>query len=174
MEVENTVATDYIIKTVEQCLKRCDTDWFLHHNAMMPDNVAIRELRTIKIQLPRAMGHSTAALELAALYPKSMILYPSPRFMEHNHDNELYNQTKDRRYVCPNPYNVISDAAYLTRTITSQLDLIIFDSSSYWTSYHYTQPHPKNSDKHDILQYNQIDEFSKLLSPYTKLFVRLG
>jgi len=127
--------------------------------SIMPPRMYLREMKTIKVHLPRRFGHSTAALSLYEEFkPKSILFYPTHDSRQYHTRYEPWTHLKNDRTIQRMPQSswemINFNIGELFGMPYNQYELVIFDGATR-------------------MPVHELDAVIEMMDPYVKLFVLL-
>ena len=147
--------TDNIVSMVEGTYGMLDREWFQQFKKTYPPVGYRRDMKTVRILLPRRSGISTAAKQLWDAHPNSLLYFATHFERDHFVTQFRLQKNEDRVRVIPQTiHDVISMDGRLPHAKLHR-DLVIFDGISRM--------------KHSL-----VEEVCGFHDPFTKLFVLLG
>ena len=147
--------TDNIVSMVEGTYGMLDREWFQQFKKTYPPVGYRRDMKTIRILLPRRSGISTAAKQLWDAHPNSLLYFPKHVECARFISEFKLDKNDDRIRAIPQTiHDLVSLDGRLPHAKLHR-DLVIFDGVSRM--------------KHSL-----VDEMCGFHDPFTKLFVLLG
>lgn len=147
--------TDYIVGLVEGTFNMIDHEWYQHFKHTYPPVGYRRDMKTVRILLPRRSGTTTAVKQLWDAHPNSLVYFP--KHVECTRFFSDFKLAKDEEHIRAVPQSIHDLISMDGRLPHAKLhrDLVIFDGVSRM--------------KHSL-----VDEMCGFHDPFTKLFVLLG
>ena len=155
MAESNIFMTDHVVSIVEGTFGMIDQEWYQHFKNTYPPVGYRRDMKTVRILLPRRSGMSTAAKHLWDAHHRSLLYFAQG--MERDNFIREHGIAQDEDTLRKMPHNIhdLIDRERGHKREWYERDLVIFDGVSRM--------------KHSL-----VEELCGYHDPFTKLFVLLG
>lgn len=155
MSTPETFMTDQIVNMVEGTFKLLDQEMYQHFKKTYPPVGYRRDMKTIRLLLPRRCGTSTAAKRLWEAHHHSLLYFAQG--MERDNFVREHNIARDEDTLRRMPHNIheLVERERGHKREWYDRELVIFDGVSRM--------------KHSL-----VEELCGYHDPFTKLFVLLG
>lgn len=163
--------TDNIVKLIDSVLNDEDRQrLMLKHNKSTPPGIFIEQFKLLRLQVPRGLGTTTAAIKLLEKYDGSILFVANNARLKYNRtigneklyypylaehlDNHIFNFENFKS----DPIKAAQLTSFKNLSNEHPYELVIFDEINY--------DDPKNFETIDLITHS--------LEKYTNLFVMLG